>query len=75
MVNKELLNRLLLFRHLLPVDQVTVAAASEVVSIDAGDYIYERGTKGDYFYVVLQGEVELIAQKDDNSTCMVGRIG
>ena len=75
MVNKELLNRSLLFRHLLPVDQATVAAASEVVSIDAGDYIYKRGTKGDYFYVVLQGEVELIAQKDDNSTCMVGRIG
>jgi len=75
MIDKELLNRSLLFRNLSPEDQATVAAACEVVSKDAGDYIYKRDTKGDYFYVVLQGEVELIAQKDDNSTCMVGRIG
>ena len=75
MIDKELLNRSLLYRNLSPEDQATVAAAGEVVSKDAGDYIYKRDTKGDYFYVVLQGEVELIAQKDDNSTCMVGRIG
>lgn len=75
MVDKELLNRSLLFKNLSPEDQATVAAACEVVSVDAGGYIYKRDTEGDYFYVVLEGEVELVAPKDDNSTCMVGRIG
>jgi CRP-like cAMP-binding protein/ferredoxin len=52
-----------------------IAAACELISVDAGRYIYKKGTGGDYFYIVLSGEVELIARRDDNSTCMVGRIG
>jgi CRP-like cAMP-binding protein/NAD-dependent dihydropyrimidine dehydrogenase PreA subunit len=52
-----------------------IAAACEVISIDAGAYIYKTGTAGDSFYIVLSGEVELIAGRDDNSTCMIGRIG
>ena len=75
MVDKKLLNRSLLFKNLSPQDQATVAASCEVVSVDAGGYIYRRDTEGDYFYVLLEGEVELVAPKDDNSTCMVGRIG
>jgi len=64
-----------LFRNQLPENQAIIAAAGEDVFINAGDYIYKRDEKGDCFYVILQGEVELIARKDDSSTCMVGRIG
>ena len=75
MIDKKLLNRSLLFRNQLPENQAIIAAAGEDVFINAGDYIYKRDEKGDCFYVILQGEVELIARKDDSSTCMVGRIG
>ncbi|MBU0482967.1 MAG: sigma 54-interacting transcriptional regulator [Proteobacteria bacterium] len=75
MVDQKILTELLLFKNLSPEEQETVAAAGEVVFKNAGDYIYESGTEGDFFYVILQGEVELIARRDDNSSCMVGRIG
>ncbi|MFC1826837.1 sigma 54-interacting transcriptional regulator [Thermodesulfobacteriota bacterium] len=75
MGEKELLHKSLLFRSMSSEEFADIAAACELVSIDAGDSIYKRDTRGNYFYVVLQGEVELVAKKDDNSTCMVGRIG
>jgi polyferredoxin/CRP-like cAMP-binding protein len=75
MDEKELLHKSSLFTGMSPDEFDHIAAACELVPVDAGDYIYDRDTRGDYFYVVLQGEVELVAQKDDNSTCMVGRIG
>ncbi len=75
MVEKKLLQKSSLFRNLSPGEVDDIAAASEVVSVAAGEYIYRKGTEGDYFYMVLSGEVELIAKRDDNSTCIVGRIG
>ena len=39
------------------------------------EVITKRGTEGYFFYLVLNGEVELIERRDDNSTCMIGRIG
>ena len=60
----------------MPPDELdNIAAACEVIAVDAGAYIYKKGTAGESFYVVLSGEVELIARKDDTSTCMIGRIG
>jgi polyferredoxin len=52
-----------------------IAAACEPISIAAGEYVYKKDTPGDYFYLVLSGEVELIARRDEKSTCMIGRIG
>ena len=75
MFEKELLQKSSLFRD-LPADELEeIAVACETVSLEAGEYIYRRDTEGDYFYVVLSGEVELIARREDNSTCMIGRIG
>ena len=75
MVAKQLLQKSSLFRD-LPADELEeIALACETVSLEAGEYIYKRDTEGDYFYVVLSGEVELIARREDNSTCMIGRIG
>ena len=75
MVERELLQKASLFRDLSPDELKNIAASCEVISVNAGEHIYKRDTHGDYFYVVLSGEVELIARRDDNSTCMVGRIG
>ena len=62
MDGKELLHKSSLFAGMSPDEFDHIAAVCELVSIDAGDYIYDRDTRGDYFYVVLQGEVELVAQ-------------
>jgi CRP-like cAMP-binding protein/polyferredoxin len=75
MIDKELLHGSSLFRGLAPDELDDIAAACEVNSVAAGEYIYKMGTAGDYFYLVVSGEVELVARRDDNSTCMIGRIG
>ena len=72
---KELLLESALFRDISPGDLQYIAAACDVTHVAAGESIYNKGTFGDYFYVVLKGEVELIAGIDQNNTCMIGRIG
>ncbi len=47
------------FKYLRP-DQVhTLSDASEIAGYKAGDIVYHRGAKADYFYVVLKGQVTL----------------
>jgi len=75
MVAQKLLQESSLFRDISQAALEDIAAACQVITFAAGQYIYQKGTAGDYFYVVLQGEVELIAERDDFSTCMIGRIG
>ena len=75
MDKKELLQRSSLFAGISAEDLDEIASACESVSIKAGEYIYKKGTQGDFFYVVLEGEVELVARRDDNSTCTIGQIG
>ena len=75
MVDKELLHRSSLFQGIAAEELDGIAGACEVISVAAGEYVYRKDSPGDYFYVVLSGEVELVASRDDNSTCMVGRIG
>ena len=75
MVDKKLLHSSLLFSGMSEAELDGIAAACEAVSVAAGEYVYRKDGLGDYFYVVLSGEVELVAQRDVNSFCMVGRIG
>jgi CRP-like cAMP-binding protein/polyferredoxin len=75
MVDNELLKRSSLFKRLAQSDLEVIAAAAESESVTAGDYIYEQHEKGEYFFVVLSGEVELLSRREDSSACMVGRIG
>ncbi len=75
MVEKEVLQESLLFRDISPVEFADIAVACEVIPVTVGEYIYKKGEIGSFFYVVLQGEVELISSRDDYSTCMIGRIG
>ncbi len=75
MVAKGLLHKSALFRDMSPEDLDDIAAACEVIPTDAGEYVYQKGTAGDYFYIILSGEIELVDKRDNNVTCMVGRIG
>jgi CRP-like cAMP-binding protein len=47
------------FQFLRP-DQVrAISDVAQVVDFEAGETIYERGAKADYFYVVLEGQISL----------------
>jgi len=52
-----------------------IALSCEIVSEGSGAYIYKKDTRGNYFYMVQSSEVEFIAGREDNSTCIIGRIG
>jgi CRP-like cAMP-binding protein/polyferredoxin len=75
MIDKKLLYKSSLFKAMSPDMLDDIAAACEPLAVPAGEFVYKRDTPGDYFYLVLNGEVELIARRDEKSTCMIGRIG
>ena len=47
------------FDYLRPEHVNKVSEASEEISCVAGDTLYERGTRADHFFTVLEGEVAL----------------
>jgi CRP-like cAMP-binding protein len=47
------------FSFLLPEQVNAISNAAERVSFKAGESIYEKGDKADFFYVILDGEVTL----------------
>ena len=47
------------FSYLRPEQIDVLSDATEVVQYKAGDTVYYRGKRGDYMYVVLEGEVSL----------------
>ncbi|MEJ2580157.1 MAG: cyclic nucleotide-binding domain-containing protein [Acidobacteriota bacterium] len=47
------------FQHLRPEQLRTISDVAEVKEYQAGETIYQRGTKADHFFVVLEGQVSL----------------
>ena len=47
------------FQFLRPDQLRAISDVARVVEYDAGQTIYERGTKADHFFVVLEGQVSL----------------
>ena len=46
--------------QLLRPDQVSVISeTAEEISLKAGDTVFRRGDNADYFFIVLEGQVEL----------------
>ena len=69
------LQRSILFRD---VDASDLAAFSEVCRIQtvpAGGYVYRQGEASEVFYIIARGEVEMIFERAEKGTCIVGRIG
>jgi CRP-like cAMP-binding protein len=47
------------FQFLRPDEIRAISDAAEAVDYRAGDIVYEKGVKADYFFVVLEGQVSL----------------
>jgi CRP/FNR family cyclic AMP-dependent transcriptional regulator len=47
------------FQFLRPEQVTAISDVAEVVELEAGEVVYEKGTPADHFYVVLDGQVSL----------------
>jgi CRP-like cAMP-binding protein len=63
------------FGFLLPEQVNTIADASERTACKAGDYVYEKGDKADYFFVVLDGEVTLRLPTQGGLSLVIDQMG
>jgi sigma-B regulation protein RsbU (phosphoserine phosphatase) len=61
------LRKVQLFEGLSDDDVLRIQQVAETVELAAGDVLFEEGKKGDAFYVVLRGRVELIKRARDGS--------
>jgi CRP-like cAMP-binding protein len=48
-----------IFAFLRPEQMHAISESAEKIRLGAGEMVYERGNKADYFYTVLEGEVTL----------------
>lgn len=64
-----------LFAKLSATELIKLTEGGEEVIHEAGEYIYRQGEIGNFFYVVLEGDVELVARREDSTAGAVGRIG
>ncbi|HEU5318070.1 MAG TPA: GGDEF domain-containing protein [Chloroflexota bacterium] len=62
-----LLRRTVLFHELTPAQLQPVAAATQVVTFKAGDYLMRQGDPGDSVFIISSGRVEILADDPDRS--------
>jgi len=74
MVQTTDLQQAYIFQGLPASDLEKVAAAAREATYDPGEYIYKKGDKGQTFYVIAEGKVELISQGLENSASVYGHI-
>jgi CRP-like cAMP-binding protein len=53
------LREVALFQGLGQDDLTEILRISEAVRVDSGEYVFEEGERGDHFYVIVHGSVEL----------------
>jgi CRP-like cAMP-binding protein len=56
-----------LFQGLDGEDLEQILAISESVLVEKGEYVFEEGERGDHFYVIVRGSVELRKAGDDGA--------
>jgi CRP-like cAMP-binding protein len=56
---RETLRTVALFRGLDGEDLEQILTISEPVLVNAGDFVFEEGDRGDHFYILVRGSVEL----------------
>ncbi len=78
-MNKEsialVLQKSVLFQGLGPTQLLTAASISRVLVFREGAHVYLRDDPGEAFYVVADGEVELVLPYEGGRESIVGRIG
>lgn len=63
-----------LFQGLPASELRQVAAAASEAAFEPGEYIYKRGDKGETFYIIAAGKVELIIEKQDGTAAVAGQV-
>jgi len=69
------LQRSILFRDVDVSDLVAFSEVCRIQTVPAGGYVYRQGEASEVFYIIASGEVEMILERGDKGTCIVGRIG
>ncbi|GAB6192198.1 sigma 54-interacting transcriptional regulator [Desulfocastanea catecholica] len=69
------LQKSLLFSNAMPADVAAFAEVARVQIFAEGEYIYRQGDASEVFFVIANGEAELVLQRDDRVSRVVGRIG
>lgn len=63
------------FSFLLPQQVNALSDAAKRVSCKAGEFVYERGDKADFFFVVLDGEVSLRLPTQGGLSLVIDQMG
>lgn len=63
------------FSFLLPEQVNAISDAAERLDFKAGEIIYEKGEKADYFYIVLDGEVTLRLPSPGGLSLIIDQMG
>jgi CRP-like cAMP-binding protein len=63
------------FSFLLPEQVNTISDAAERLICKPGDYVYEKGDKADYFFIVLDGEVTLRLPTQGGLSLVIDQMG
>lgn len=53
------LREVALFQGLGEADLVEIIRISESIRVDGGEYVFEEGERGDHFYIIVHGSIEL----------------
>ena len=63
---REKLRSVALFQGLEPSDLERILGISESVLVEAGEVVFEEGERGDLFYIIVRGEIELRKRAGDD---------
>ncbi len=63
------------FSFLLPEQVNAISDAAERVSCKAGDFVYRKGDKAEYFFVVLEGQITLLLPNPSGLNIVIDQVG
>jgi transcriptional regulator with AAA-type ATPase domain/polyferredoxin len=69
------LQNALLFKEATNAELSSFAEVARVQSITEGQYVYRQGDVSEVFFVIAEGEAELVLGRDHGTSRVVGRIG
>ncbi|XP_064605277.1 cAMP-dependent protein kinase regulatory subunit-like isoform X2 [Liolophura sinensis] len=73
---EEFLSKVSILENLDKWERLTVADALEAVQFEDGTEIVKQGAKGDDFFVILEGQAEVLQRRSDNEEpVQVGKLG
>ena len=63
-----------LFQGIKTSDQEYAASIAREVICESGEYVYKKGDKGETFFVIAEGKVELVIEEHGRFDCVAGNI-